>query len=161
MIAMVVAMAEHNVIGQENGLPWYLPADLKHFKALTTGHTVVMGRTTFESIVARLHKPLPDRRNVVISRDRAYGYEGVEVVNDVSVALTLADDVFIIGGAQIYAATIEQADRLYVTEVHAVVPGDTYFPAIDPLLWQEVSREPHKADEKNKYDYDFVVYDRR
>ncbi|MBL8121127.1 dihydrofolate reductase [Candidatus Saccharibacteria bacterium] len=161
MIALVVAMAEGNVIGARNDLPWYLPADLKHFKEITSGHTVIMGRTTFESIIARLHRPLPNRRSVVITRKVEYDYKGVEIMHDVADIAVLAEEVYVIGGAQIYAATINQADKLYVTEVHAAIPGDTYFPTIDPKKWQEVSRESHAADEKNQYDYDFVMYERK
>jgi dihydrofolate reductase len=160
MIAMVVAMAEGGVIGSRNDLPWYLPADLKHFKEITSGHTVVMGRTTFESIAARLGRPLPNRRNVVLTRDTSFAREGVEVIHGVSNIQTLDEDVYVIGGAQVYAATLDLADRLYVTEVHAHIAGDAHFPAIDPTIWREVSREPHTADEKNQYDYDFVVYER-
>ncbi|PID99386.1 dihydrofolate reductase [Candidatus Saccharibacteria bacterium] len=161
MIAMVVAMAENGVIGSRSDLPWYLPADLRHFKKLTTGKTVVMGRTTFQSIVARLGRPLPQRRNVVLTRDQSFHYRGVETIHDVSSIAPLADDVYVIGGAQVYAAALELADVLYVTEVHAVIDGDAHFPAIDAARWREVSRVRHAADAKNQYDYDFVVYERR
>ncbi len=161
MIAIVVAVAEGNVIGSKNDLPWYLPADLQHFKEITTGHTVVMGRTTFESIVERLGKPLPNRRNIVLTRDLHFVYDDVEVCHDTADIPRLDRDVYVIGGAQIYAATLERADRLYVTEVKARIQGDAYFPAIDTDAWREVSREPHMADAKNQYNYDFVVYERR
>lgn len=160
MVAIVVAVAEGNVIGSRNDLPWYLPADLKHFKEITSGHTVVMGRTTFESILKRLGKPLPNRRNVVLSRDTAFTSHGVEVVRDIEDIRNLDEDIFIIGGAQVYAATIHMADQLYVTEIHARIDGDAHFPAIDPAIWREASREKHFSDEKNQYAYDFVVYER-
>ena len=163
MVAIVVAVAEGNVIGSRNDLPWYLPADLRRFKEITTGNTLVMGRTTFASIVARLGKPLPNRRNVVLTRDTAFTYEGVETIHHVDEIPPLAETTettYIIGGAQVYAATMELADRLYVTEVHARIEGDAHFPALVRSQWREVSREPHKADEKNQYNYDFVVYDR-
>jgi len=163
MIAMVVAMARGNVIGARNDLPWYLPADLRRFKKITSGHTVVMGRTTFESILTRLGKPLPNRRNVVLTRDHSLMMDGVGVIHDVASIPRLDDDVYIIGGAQVFAATMAMAmaDRLYVTEVHADIMGDTYFPMIRPEEWYETAREKHFADEKNLYDYDFVTYDRR
>ena len=160
MIAIVVAMAEGGVIGSHNDLPWYLPADLKHFKEITSGHTVVMGRMTFESILARLGKPLPNRRNVVLTRETAFAYEGVEIIHDVAAIPKFAEPVYVIGGAQVYAATLNMADTLYVTDVHASIKGDAHFPTIDPAQWREVSRERHTADEKNHYNYDFVVYER-
>ncbi|QQS19562.1 dihydrofolate reductase [Candidatus Saccharibacteria bacterium] len=160
MIAIVVAVAENGVIGSRNDLPWYLPADLKHFKKVTSGHTVVMGRTTFESIVARLGKPLPNRKNVVLSRDKSFEHKGASVIHDIQEIATLAEDVYVIGGAQVYAAMLSSADMLYVTQVHANISGDAHFPGINPAQWQEVSRESHVADERNQYDYDFVVYKR-
>lgn len=160
MIAHVVAMAEHNVIGSKNDLPWYLPADLKHFKEVTSGHTVVMGRTTFESIVNRLGKPLPNRHNVVLTRDHSFHPEGVAVIHDPQDIRSLADAVYVIGGAQVYAATIAIADTLYITEVRASIKGDTQYPTIDRNIWREISREQHASDEKNPYNYDFVVYKR-
>ncbi len=160
MIAIVVAMAEGGVIGSRNDLPWYLPADLRHFKELTIGHTVVMGRTTFESILARLGRPLPGRRNVVLTRDRSFRHEDVDVLHTVDEIVRLNQDVYVIGGAQVYGATIDAADRLYVTHVHASIQGDAYFPPIDSAVWREVAREAHLADEKNQYDYDLVQYDK-
>lgn len=158
MISIIVAKAQNNVIGSKNDLPWYLPADLKHFREITTGHTVVMGRTTFESIVATLHKPLPNRKNVVITRDQTFSYPDVDAIHDIESIHDLGD-VFIIGGAEIYKQTIDMADTLYVTDVHADINGDAYFPTIDSS-WQEISRDPHQADDKNQYDYDFVIYKR-
>ena len=160
MIALVVAIAKDGVIGAHNDLPWYLPADLKHFKDITTGHTVVMGRTTFESIVKRLGKPLPHRTNVVLTRDQTFQYEGVTTIHNPAAIAKLARPLYVIGGAQVYTACLPLADTLYVTEVHARIPGDTYFPAIDPAQWREAARESHLADEKNPYDYDFVTYHR-
>lgn len=159
MISLIVAKSQNNVIGSKNDLPWYLPADLKHFKEITIGHTVVMGRTTFQSIVTRLNKPLPKRKNVVITRDESFDYAGVKVIHDIDSVKTLGD-VFVIGGAKIYEQTISLADKLYITEIHADIEGDTYFPNIDGS-WQETSRESHRADEKNQYDYDFVTYEKK
>lgn len=160
MISLIVAKAQNNVIGSRNDLPWYLPADLRRFKELTTGHTVVMGRKTLESILARLGHPLPDRRNIVLTRQQAL-YPDVEVLHDVREIERLGDDaVFVIGGAEVYAQTISMADRLYVTEVKADIDGDAHFPEIDRQTWQELTREQHFKDDKNQYDYDFVVYAR-
>ncbi len=158
MISIIVAKAQDNVIGSKNDLPWYLPADLKHFKEITTGHTVLMGRKTLQSILDRIHKPLPDRTNIVVTRDTTFSYSGVDVIHTLDDIKTLGD-VFVIGGAEIYKQTIDMADRLYVTEVQATIDGDTYFPELTKD-WKETLRESHKADEKNQYDYDFVVYDR-
>ena len=158
MIAIIVAKANNNVIGSKNNLPWYLPADLKHFKTVTLGHAVVMGRNTFQSILDRLHKPLPGRDNIVLTRDESFSYDDVRVIHNVDDIKQLGD-VFIIGGAEVYRQTINLADILYVTEVHASIKGDVTFPEID-ASWQETSREFHKSDEKNQYDYDFVVYKR-
>lgn len=158
MIALIVAKANNNVIGMKNDLPWRLGSDLKHFKELTTGHTVVMGLNTYNSIYSRLGHALPDRRNVVLTRETE-PLDGAETIRRVDDIAALGD-VYIIGGAMLYAATMGLADRLYVTEVKADLPGDVYFPAIDLGMWREISREPHEKDEKNDYDYDFVVYDR-
>lgn len=160
MIALVVARASSGVIGSRNDLPWYLPADLRRFKELTTGHTVVMGRKTYESIVRRLGHPLPDRRNVVMTRSEAVYYEGVETIHSVDQIRELEQPVFVIGGAEIYQQTLALADRLYVTEVKAEIAGDTYFPVLEPSEWREVSHEAHTRDDMNQYDYDFVEYAR-
>ena len=159
-VVHVVAMDQQRCIGQGNQLPWHISADLKHFKEITSGHTVVMGRTTFESILTRLGKPLPNRRNVVLTRDPAFASHGVEIIHNIEDIRSLGDDIFIIGGAQVYAVTIHTADRLYVTEVHTRIDGDAHFPAIDRAIWCEASRQKHFSDEKNQYAYDFVVYER-
>lgn len=159
MLSIIVAKARNNVIGSHNDLPWYLPADLKHFKQLTTDHTVIMGRKTFESIVTRLGKPLPDRRSVVLTRDTGFLYPGVEVIHSVD-SICRFDNAWIIGGAELYRQTIDLADQLYITDVHADIPGDTYFPLLG-TEWRETSRETHRADDANPFDYDFVVYERQ
>ena len=157
MIALVVAMAENRVIGKENKLIWHLPADLKFFKNLTTGHPIIMGRKTFKSI----GKPLPNRTNIVITRQADFTAEGCLVAHSLTEALMLAQqldsDIFVIGGAEIYKQAMFLADTIYLTEVHHTFEGDTFFPEIDSILWQETSREEHKADEKNPYDYAFVT----
>jgi dihydrofolate reductase len=164
-----VAIAENDVIGSNNKLLWHLPADLKYFRQLTTNNIIVMGRKTYESI----GKPLPNRTNIVISRNAEYALEGCFTVTSVEKAIekaaelfvqnetTNSQKIFIIGGAQIYKLSMPLADKLYVTEVKAHFEGDTFF---DPILksdWKEISRIAHNADEKNNYKYDFVVYQRK
>jgi dihydrofolate reductase len=159
MAAIVVAVAHDNVIGKSNSLPWYLPADLRHFKEVTTDGTVIMGRKTYESIVERLGKALPNRRNIVVTRSE-HSAPDAEFVNSIEKALQLAaddEDVFIIGGAQIYEQALPLADTIYLTEVDADIDGDTFFPTLDENEWQEVARESHKKDDKNEYDYAFVT----
>jgi dihydrofolate reductase len=160
MKSIIVAFDKNNGIGAANDLLWTrdLPADLRHFKEITTGHTIIMGRKTYESI----GRPLPNRQNIVISRDLddAPGYT---VVRDLDAAYAAAtnDDVFVIGGGQIYALALDTVDQLYVTEVNEIFAAQVFFPEIDPVIWHEVSREHHDQDDANKYDYDFVVYTRR
>lgn len=157
VLSIIVAAAENGVIGRDNGLIWHLPADLKHFKTITTGHTILMGRRTFESI----GKALPNRRNIVITRNPDYRAEGCELAGSVDEALKMTEgeeEVFITGGGPIYKETWNRADRLYLTVVHTEVEGDTKIPAVSPECWKEVSRESHKADDKNEFDYTFVNY---
>ena len=139
-LSIIVAAAENNVIGHNNALIWRLSADLKHFKALTTGHAVIMGRKTYESI----GKALPNRRNIVISSNPALVQEETEA--------------FIIGGGSIYAELWNRADRLYLTRVHANPEGETVIPAVQDKEWKETKREAHAADEKNEYAYTFIDY---
>ncbi len=153
-------MAENRVIGVNNTLPWRLPADLRHFRQLTTGHHVIMGRRNYESI----GKPLPDRTNIVITRNPAYQAPGCRVKHSLVDALQNTQDdpeVFIIGGAEIYRQAIAGADRIYLTLVHADISGDTFFPEFDAREWRETGRARHEADEKNPYAYSFVTYDRK
>ena len=158
-IALIVAMAQNRVIGRDNALPWRLSGDLRHFKSLTMGKPIIMGRNTYESI----GKPLPGRLNIVMTRDTAYEAPGCQVVHSTEQALAAArgsDEVMIIGGARLYEQVLDRADRLYLTLVKADVEGDALFPEYDRGSWREVQRESHLADEKNEYDYDFVVMDR-
>lgn len=162
MISAIVAMANNKVIGNKNDLPWYLPADLKRFKELTTNHTVVMGRNTYDSIVARIGKPLPNRHNIVLTRDTGFTAEGVEVVHsqeEIQKLIVSNEETFIIGGAQVYESLLSIIDRIYVTEVDVDIAGDTYFPTFSDS-WKEVSREHHEKDEENEYDYSYVLYER-
>lgn len=160
ILSIIVAAAENHVIGRDNGLIWRLSADLKHFKALTTGHTIIMGRKTFESI----GKALPNRRNIVISRNSDYCAIGCEIAQSIEQALTMIgeeEEIFIVGGGTIYKALWNKADRIYLTQVHTQVEGDTTIPAIDHSTWQELCREEFMADEKNEFDYSFINYKRR
>ncbi|POY36069.1 dihydrofolate reductase [Solitalea longa] len=156
-LSIIVAKAKNNVIGNNNTLIWHLPADLKYFKKLTTGNTIIMGRKTYDSI----GKPLPNRRNIVISRNKDLKLEGCEVTDSLDAAISISEsdnEVFIIGGAEIYKQAIDRSDTLYVTEVKSSFDGDAFFPEISNNEWTEVQREDHVADEKNKIDYSFVTY---
>jgi len=158
-LSIVVAMAENGVIGIGNRLPWHLPAELKQFRALTMGHPIVMGRKTFDSI----GRPLPGRQNIVITRNTGYAKEGVEVVHSIDEALrrcSADDEVFVIGGANIYRETITLANRIYLTKVNAVIEGDAFFPSINLDEWQEAKRSSRDADAENIYSFDVIVYDR-
>lgn len=164
-LSVIVAAAQNGVIGRNNALPWHLPKDLAYFKRVTMGKPIVMGRKTFESI----GRPLPGRSNIIITRNCDFQADGVKVVTSLEEALQLAADIalidgveelVVIGGAQIYQAAIPRANRLYITEVHAEVQGDTYLPAVDWSQWREVARERHMAAGANPYDYSFVVYER-
>jgi len=157
-ISIVVAISENRAIGKDNKLLWYLPNDLKHFKAITTGHTVIMGRKTYESV----GKPLPNRRNIIITR-QDIKIEGCEVVNSIKAALELCRterEVFIVGGAEIYKQSLHLTDRIYLTVVHKQFEGDSFFPEIKKTDWVQVSREDHQPDEKNSLPYSFITYER-
>ncbi len=161
MITIIAAIAKNNALGKDNDLIWHLPADLKRFKKVTSGHHILMGRNTFESI----GKPLPNRTSVIITRNQDYFKDGCLIANSIEEALELSkdDDAFIIGGAQIYKQAIEKGlvDKLDITIVHQDFEADVFFPEIDMNVWKEVAREDFKADEKNKYDYSFVSYVRK
>jgi dihydrofolate reductase len=147
MIAIFVAIAKNNVIGSKNDLPWYIPEDLKRFKALTTGHTVVMGRKTYDSIIKRLGKPLPNRKNVVITSQKDFAVpEGVEVFGTLDEAFHAHEKdeiIFAIGGARIFAEALPKADRLYITHVDKEYEGDVYFPEVDWTSFSKVKEEQH------------------
>lgn len=158
-LSIIVAMSENRVIGRNNQLPWHLPADLKRFKQLTTGHAVVMGRKTFDSI----GKPLPNRRNIVITRDKTFHAEGIDVAHGLDEAIALVkdqDEVFIAGGAEIFREAAGGADRMYITLVHAEVEGDVFFPEIDWSEWALIEDEKHEADQKNAFPMSFRRYER-
>lgn len=158
-LTIVVATDNSNGIGINNTLPWHLPEDLAHFKRTTSGHAIIMGRKTFDSI----GRPLPNRRNIVITRNPAWRHDGVEAVTSVAAAIALAGDdaqAFIIGGAQIYAETLRHTDRLIVTKIDHDFACDAFFPAIDPALWTLVAQENHHS-EASKLDYAYLTYERQ
>lgn len=160
ILSLIVALSENRVIGKNNDLIWKLSADLKRFKALTTGHHIIMGRKTFESI----GRPLPKRTNVIITRNKDYSAQGCVIVNSLSEALKVcADDseAFIIGGGQIYKEAVGLVDKMYFTLVHDTFQGDTFFPEIEKENWLLVSEEKHSADQKNELDYSFLNYERK
>ncbi len=159
IISIVVAIAENRAIGKSNQLLWHLPADLKHFKQITSGHTIIMGRKTYDSI----GKPLPNRRNIVITRQQLQ-IEGCDVVSSLNEALALCQsepEVFIIGGAEIYEQALPLTHRIYLTEVEQTFTGDAFFPELDASSWHEIARESFTADEKNKLPYTFLTLQRR
>jgi dihydrofolate reductase len=160
MISIIVATSMNNVIGVRGDLPWKLRDDLKRFRKLTLGKPVVMGRLTWESI----GRPLPDRQNIVLTRQPGFAAEGCDVVASPAAALAAARDaeeIMIIGGGQIYELFLPKANRLHVTRVHASVDGDAYFPEIDETSWQLVDREPHDADDVNQFAFEFRTYERK
>ena len=160
VISLIWAMAENRVIGRRNKLPWHLPADLKHFKALTLGKPILMGRRTWESLPGLL----PDRRHIVVTRDLSYRADGCIVVHSVDEALDAvsgAPELMVVGGGALYQAMLPVADRLYMTLVHADVQGDTLFPPFNPAEWEQVGREDHAPDERNPYPYSFVELRRK
>jgi len=183
ILSLIAAIGKNNALGKDNKLLWQIPADMKHFRETTTGHTVIMGRKTYESI----GRPLPNRRNIVITRDTSYmpevppavpaqtGRASVEVVHSLDEALQIASleqgrkfeenqdevEVFVIGGGQIYAEAMEKANKLCITEIDIAPDADTYFPEIKKDEWNESSREHHEPDEKNPFPYSFIVYTRK
>lgn len=160
MTTIVVAMGNKREIGVDNNLLWHLPKDLKHFKDITSGHPIIMGRKTYESI----GKPLPNRTNIVVSRKADWFEEGILIVGSIKEAIKFAkkidENVFIIGGGNIYAQTIDLADRLEVTQVDADFPADTFFPKIDAKVWAKTNETCHEKDEKNNFDFCFQTFDR-
>ncbi|MBP8782821.1 MAG: dihydrofolate reductase [Paludibacter sp.] len=161
-ISIVAAVADNYAIGKGNKLPWHLPADLKHFRELTTGHAVVMGKRTFESLP---NGPLPNRRNVVLtsvmSEGVNEGYFEADSLEDAFYLCEKEEKVFIVGGAAVYRQSLEIAESLYITWVHHEFSADIYFPEVDFSKWEEVSRQDMSADEKNPYPYSFVHYKRK
>lgn len=159
IVSILVAKSKNDVIGKNNQLPWHLPADLKHFKNLTMGHHMIMGRKTFESI----GKSLPGRTSVIITRQKDYKVPGCIVVNNIEDALKACvndDEVFIIGGGEIFKETMNTADKIYLTEIGEEFEGDVFLPKIDLLKWKLTQKQTFKPDEQNKYSYCFCEYER-
>jgi dihydrofolate reductase len=159
MISMIVAMGENNAIGKDNDLLWHLPDDFKHFKSVTMGKPIVMGRKTYESI----GRPLPGRENIVVTHDDSYVVDDVTVVHSIDAALEACekyDDVMVIGGASFYQQMMLKAERLYITMVHQSFEADAFFPSISETKWREIDREEHVADEKHRYNFSFITYER-
>ena len=161
-ISIIAAVADNYAIGYKKQIPWYMPADLKHFKEITTGHTLIMGKRTFESLP---NGPLPNRKNIVmttmLTEGVVDGYFEADSIDDALELSSNAEKVFVIGGSAIYKQFMDLVETLYITRVHGEFLADTFFPEIDFSNWVEVSREDHKADEKNPYPYSFLVYQRK
>lgn len=158
-LSAICAMSQNRVIGRDNQLPWRLPADLRHFKKITTGHPIILGRKTFESI----GRALPDRCNVVLTRDVDFQAPGCVVVNSIETALSAvaySNEAFVIGGALLYQQVLPRVHRLYLTEIHHFFEGDAFFPELNPNEWIETERINHEPDAENIYSYSFIILDR-
>jgi dihydrofolate reductase len=159
-VSIIAAIAENNAIGKDNQLLWHLPEDLKRFKRITEGHPIIMGKHTYYSLPKR---PLPGRTNIVLTTSPCEKIDGCQVVYSIDDAMNQCSDTqenFIIGGGSVYRQFFSHAQKLYITHVHVTLNADTFFPDIDPLHWKIIEKEEHKADEKNKYDYTFITYQR-
>jgi dihydrofolate reductase len=160
-LSLIWAMDENRLIGNNNALPWHLPADLAFFKRTTMGKPIIMGRKTFESI----GRPLPGRQNIVVTRDSSFSADGCDIANSIDQAMSLvsqdAAEAMLIGGASLYLQTLEQADALYLTQIHHTFTGDTWFPEIDMKQWIEDFREDFETDEKNIHTHSFMKYVRK
>ncbi|HEX6227376.1 MAG TPA: dihydrofolate reductase [Chryseolinea sp.] len=165
IISMIAAVSKNRVIGKNNDLPWKLPDDMKFFMETTKGHYAIMGRKNYESIPHKF-KPLPNRTNIVVTRQKNYNAPGCVVVDSLEHGLTMAKEsqeaeAFIIGGAEIYKLGLPYANRLYLTEINAEIDGDTFFPEYDKTQWRETSRQHHAKDERHAFSFDFVIYDKK
>lgn len=169
-LSIIVAVSDNGVIGRNGTLPWHQPEDLRRFKARTLEHTVVMGRKTAESIRDRIGGPLPDRRNIVLTKNRQWHPKGFEIVHsweeaqrllwEETLALKKREEVFILGGASLYLQALSHARRMYVTHVHCQCRGDVFFPNVDPALWKTTAHERFAADARHKFGMTFATYDR-
>lgn len=164
MVSIIVAVAENNVIGKDNSLIWHLPADMKFFKDKTTGHCIITGRKNYESIPEKF-RPLPNRTNIVITRQKNYLAPGTIIVDSIGKAMDAAsktndDEIFIIGGAEIFKQSLQLTQRIYLTKIYHSFEGDVYFPELNMNEWKEVSRTKGITDDKNKYEYDFITLER-
>ena len=163
IISLIAAMSKNRVIGRDNDLPWKLPDDMKFFQRTTRGHVVIMGRKNYDSLPPS-YKPLPNRTNVILTRQEGYEAEDCVVFDNLDSALNFSrkegeQEAFVIGGGQIYEQALEKSDRIYLTEIEAEIDGDTFFPKLS-ADWKEVSREHHSADERHQYAFDFVIYEK-
>ncbi|MEX2589969.1 MAG: dihydrofolate reductase [Chitinophagales bacterium] len=161
-ISSIAAVSENNAIGKDNDLMWHLPDDLKFFKKHTLGHPVIMGRKTYDS----MGKPLPKRSNIVLTRDKNFNAEGVEVFHDIATAIDRAkeidgEEIFIIGGANIYKQSLDYCNRLYLTRIHAPFDGDVFFPEIDESKWKTIEKEFHPTDERHAQAFTFYILERK
>ena len=164
IVSLIVAVAENNVIGKDNNLPWHLPADMKYFRDTTLGHCVIMGRKNYDSIPLK-YRPLEKRTNIVITRQKDFKADNCIVVHSVEEALSEAkreneSEAFIIGGADIYKQTIDVADKVYYTKIHHLFDGDTFFPVLDESRWKLTSKKDIATDEKNKFPFSICVYEK-
>jgi dihydrofolate reductase len=165
IISLIAALTENFVIGKNNDLPWRLPDDMKFFMESTTGHHVIMGRKNYDSLPLKF-KPLPNRTNIVVTRQTNFNAPDCSVVHSLIDGLEIAKkngepEAFVIGGAEIYKQSLPMAHRLYLTEIKTTLEGDTYFPFFSKENWKELSRIPHAADQKHAYPFDFVIYERK
>ncbi|MBI2475626.1 MAG: dihydrofolate reductase [Candidatus Taylorbacteria bacterium] len=163
MLSLIVAASENNVIGHLNKIPWHMPRDLKHFAGVTKNHTVIMGRNTYQSIFERLGKPLPERNNVVVTRNTDFKAPGCTVVHSLEEALNKTareKEVFVIGGSQLYVEALPTADKIYRTLIHATIEGDAFFPTLNPAEWKLVESKFEAKDDKNPFDANYETYER-
>ncbi|MBX2962372.1 MAG: dihydrofolate reductase [Cyclobacteriaceae bacterium] len=163
-ISLIAALTQNNVIGKNNDLPWHLPDDMKYFMQTTKGHPVIMGRKNYDSIPEKF-RPLPNRTNIVVTRQKDFVATGCIVTHSLAEALDKAtsidtDEIFIIGGAEIYKQGLPKATKLYLTEIQGTIEGDTFFPEVDKTVWKETSRVHHPADERHRFAFDFVTYEK-
>ncbi|HLG34997.1 MAG TPA: dihydrofolate reductase [Bacteroidia bacterium] len=164
-ISLIAAVSENNVIGKDKHLPWHLPADMKYFRETTMGHCVIMGRRNYDSIPEKF-RPLPGRTNIIVTHQKKFSAPDCVVVNSIVAALNEAEkknetETFIIGGGEIFKEVMNTADKIYLTRIHHTFEGDVFFPELNTEEWKEESSEHFKADEKNKFDYSFLIYIRK
>ena len=161
-ISLIVAVSQNGVIGKDNQLAWHLPDDMKYFSNMTKGHSIIMGRKNWESIPTKF-RPLPERKNIVITRNKNFKSKEAFVVNSIEQAIDISrtnedEEVFIIGGGEIYKLGLEYVDKIYITEIYAEIEGNTFFPKWKKDDWIEISRISHPKDEKHKYSFDYIIY---
>ncbi len=164
IISLIAAAAENNVIGRNNQLPWHLPSDMKYFREKTMGHCVIMGRKNFETIPDKF-RPLPGRTNIIVTHQKDFSFPGIITANSIEEALEIVKqknepEAFIIGGGEIFKQALGMADKIYLTRIHAAIDGNVFFPSLNMNEWKEETVQHFKADEKNKFDYSFIVLSR-